>query len=62
MRICICGESYSLRQGWVEGALETSQEVIDRINDIKKNKKSKTKKQNAGGKKTKKLKIYQKSS
>lgn len=54
----ICGESYSLRQGWVEGALETSQEVIDRINDIKKNKKSKTKKQKAGGKKTKKLKKY----
>ena len=36
----ICGEAYSERQGWVEGALESSEEVIKLINSIKTNKKS----------------------
>ena len=36
----ICGEAYSERQGWVEGALESSEEVIKLINSIKTNKKN----------------------
>ena len=56
----ICGEAYSERQGWVEGALESSEEVIKLINDIKTNKKIHhlTKKQGGGKKKSKKLKKY----
>lgn len=29
--IYICGENFSLCQGWMEGALETSQQVVDKI-------------------------------
>jgi cytochrome b involved in lipid metabolism/protoporphyrinogen oxidase len=62
----ICGEAYSQRQGWVEGALESSEEVLKRINDIKTNKKiHHISKKKGGGKKkktkkkkTKKLKKY----
>ena len=56
----ICGEAYSERQGWVEGSLETSEEVLKLINDIKTNRKlhHETKKKGGGKKKTKKLKKY----
>tara|TARA_B100000795_G_C22776198_1_gene430138 strand:+ start:316 stop:1851 length:1536 start_codon:yes stop_codon:yes gene_type:complete len=57
-KLYICGESYSQRQGWVEGALETSEEVIKLINNIKTNKK-----QQKGGvkkNKTKKIKYFTK--
>ena len=56
-KLYICGESYSQRQGWVEGALETSEEIIKLINNIKTNKK-----QQKGGdkKKTKKIKYFTK--
>ena len=29
--IYICGESYSLKQGWIEGALETAFQIIKMI-------------------------------
>ena len=31
--IYICGESFSMCQGWMEGALETSEEVVDKVLD-----------------------------
>ena len=34
----ICGECYSLNQGWIEGALETSNKVVNIINNQKKTK------------------------
>lgn len=70
-KLFICGSAYSERQGWVEGALETSEEVLKLINNIKTNKKTHhvnpiTKnnyvKQDGGGKeKTKKKSKKQKS-
>lgn len=56
----ICGEAYSERQGWVEGALESSEEVLKKINDIKTNRKLHhlSKKKGGGKKKSKKLKKY----
>ena len=27
----ICGENYSLNQGWMEGALETSERILERL-------------------------------
>ena len=52
----ICGESFSQRQAWVEGSLETSEEVIKLIHGIKTNKKlhhitKKTKTKKGGGNK-----------
>ena len=32
INLFICGECYSLNQGWMEGALETSDKVINKIN------------------------------
>ena len=32
--IYICGETYSLNQAWIEGALETSKKVIKKINEL----------------------------
>src|SRR5262249_7833838 len=31
IRVYVCGEAYSNSQGWVEGALETAEEVLRRI-------------------------------
>jgi lysine 2-monooxygenase len=28
--VCVCGEAYSIDQGWVEGALETAEDVLTR--------------------------------
>ena len=50
----ICGEAYSERQGWVEGALESSEEVIKLINSIKTNKKSQHQRKTKKKKKKKK--------
>jgi hypothetical protein len=27
----VCGEAYSCSQGWVEGALETAEEIVRRV-------------------------------
>ena len=59
----ICGENFSSHQAWVEGALETSDMVLDKIYKyshlVNNNKKSKTKisdkKMSGGNKKTKKV-------
>jgi len=61
----ICGENYSSHQAWVEGALETSDMVLDKIYKyshlVNKNNKSKKhiidKKMSGGNKKTKKNNI-----
>ena len=56
----ICGDSYSLRQGWMEGALETSDLVFDKISknisgNLKKRKSTiKGKLSHRGGRKTSK--------
>lgn len=52
----ICGESYSMRQGWCEGALESSNSIINLLNGIKKNKtpKKSNKIKNTIGKNSKK--------
>ena len=34
INLFICGENYSEIQGWIEGALETSHMVVNKINDI----------------------------
>ena len=51
----ICGENYSSHQAWVEGALETSDMVLNKIYKyshlVNKNKNSKTKKNMLGGSK-----------
>lgn len=46
----ICGENYSLHQGWVEGALNTSLEVVKKMTKIKETTKLKRTKKQKGGK------------
>jgi cytochrome b involved in lipid metabolism/monoamine oxidase len=37
----ICGENYSLHQGWIEGALDTSLKVVKKMTKVKRTKKQK---------------------
>ena len=53
----ICGESYSMRQGWCEGALESSNSIINLLNGIRKNKTSKKLNKKTSQKKNSKKKI-----
>ena len=33
--IYVCGEAYSLKQGWIEGALETCHELLHMIPSLR---------------------------